>query len=87
MFASGLAPLPHVTHVTRAVDHGARSECAQRLRNDEVLLTRQAREIASLHATVTGLRSALAASRADAGGRGAGDGLAHLSGHGPYRSR
>lgn len=66
MFASGLAPLPHVTHVTRAVDHGARSECAQRLRNDEVLLTRQAREIASLHATVTGLRSALAASRADA---------------------
>ena len=64
MFAPGLCPLPHVAPDVRVVDHHDRhdrSDAAQRLRNDEVLLTRQAREIASLSATVADLKSALAA--------------------------
>ena len=58
MFPAGLAPLPHVAHTVTVVADGTRSE---RLRNDEVVLGRQAREIASLTATVSTLRSALAA--------------------------
>ncbi|MBB48448.1 MAG: hypothetical protein CMJ33_07890 [Phycisphaerae bacterium] len=47
-----------MAHTVRVV---ADRSGAERLRNDEVVLTRQAREIAALTATVSALRSALAA--------------------------
>ena len=64
MYPAGLCPLPHVASTVRVIDEGGRAECFARLRTDEVLLTRQAREIGSLSATVTALRSALASERA-----------------------
>ena len=64
MYLAGLCPLPHVASTVRVIDEGGRAECSARLRTDEVLLTRQAREIGSLSATVTALRSALASERA-----------------------
>ena len=64
MYPAGLCPLPHVASTVRVIDEGGRAECSARLRTDEVLLTRQAREIGSLSATVTALRSALASERA-----------------------
>ena len=53
--------MPHVAPTVRVVDAGARTEDSERLRTDEVLLTRQAREIAALSASVSALRAALAA--------------------------
>ena len=64
MYLAGLCPLPHVASTVRVIDDGGRATCSERLRTDEVLLTRQAREIGSLSATVTALRSALASERA-----------------------
>lgn len=64
MYLAGLCPLPHVASTVRVIDDGGRAECAERLRTDEVLLTRQAREIGSLSATITALRSALASEQA-----------------------
>ena len=64
MYLTGSCPLPHVAATVRVIDDGGRAACAERLRTDEVLLTRQAREIGSLSATITGLRSALASERA-----------------------
>ena len=64
MFAPGLCPLPHVASSVRVVDGHDRTDAAERLRNDEVLLTREARAIAALSATVAELKSALAASMA-----------------------
>ena len=64
MYLAGSCPLPHVVSTVRVIDDGGRAACAERLRTDEVLLTRQAREIGSLSATITALRSALASERA-----------------------
>ena len=64
MYLAGSCSLPHVVTTVRVIDDGGRGECAERLRTDEVLLTRQAREIGSLSATITALRSALASERA-----------------------
>lgn len=61
MFTPGLCPLPHVASTVRVIDHSDRTEASTRLRTDEVLLTRQAREIASLSASITDLKAALAA--------------------------
>ena len=58
MIPAGLCPSPRMAHTVRVV---ADRSGAERLRNDEVVLTRQAREIAALTATVSALRSALAA--------------------------
>jgi len=68
MFAPGLCPSPRVAPDVRSVDRHDRSDAAQRLRNDEVLLTRQAREIASLSASVAALKSTLAAEAVQANG-------------------
>ena len=64
MYPAGLCPLPHVASTVRVIDDGGRTERSERLRTDEVLLTRQAREIGSLSATVSALESALASERA-----------------------
>ena len=58
MSPAGLCPSPRVAPT---VTVGAEGTGAERLRHDEVVLSRQAREIAALTATVSALRSALAA--------------------------